>query len=207
VEVVYNLRVADWHTYFVGGEDWGFSVWAHNTCDPEICEFRAEHGLDALQPNSTSPIDNQYCSTVAKVVIDDDPVFGVNKDVPNAVAMRPWRLYQGSIRKQLLQRLQLENPGQFNQMPQFLAHAEFTCLYLASAGLTKSLPQHLKMDSDRTLCAFSDGCLKNLSKVLSWFGITELYIRDAHDDVTKFTATESTALQPMTLEQWRAFNP
>ncbi|MCZ2341092.1 MAG: HINT domain-containing protein [Bacteroidales bacterium] len=30
VEVVYNLRVADWHTYFVGGEDWGFAVWAHN---------------------------------------------------------------------------------------------------------------------------------------------------------------------------------
>jgi hypothetical protein len=27
---VYNLRVADYHTYFVGGEDWGFSVWAHN---------------------------------------------------------------------------------------------------------------------------------------------------------------------------------
>lgn len=29
-EVVYNLRVADHHTYFVGGEDWGFAVWAHN---------------------------------------------------------------------------------------------------------------------------------------------------------------------------------
>jgi len=29
-ETVYNLRVADWHTYFVGGIDWGFSVWAHN---------------------------------------------------------------------------------------------------------------------------------------------------------------------------------
>ena len=29
---VYNLRVQDYHTYFVGGEDWGFSVWAHNTC-------------------------------------------------------------------------------------------------------------------------------------------------------------------------------
>jgi RHS repeat-associated protein len=25
-EAVYNLRVADFHTYFVGGEDWGFSV-------------------------------------------------------------------------------------------------------------------------------------------------------------------------------------
>ena len=30
---VYNLRVADYHTYFVGGESWGFSVWAHNACD------------------------------------------------------------------------------------------------------------------------------------------------------------------------------
>lgn len=29
-DVVFNLRVADWHTYFVGGEGWGFSVWAHN---------------------------------------------------------------------------------------------------------------------------------------------------------------------------------
>src|SRR5262249_20319192 len=28
-----NLRVADWHTYFVGAGRWGFSVWGHNTCD------------------------------------------------------------------------------------------------------------------------------------------------------------------------------
>ena len=27
---LYNLRVADWHTYFVGKPDWGFSLWAHN---------------------------------------------------------------------------------------------------------------------------------------------------------------------------------
>jgi hypothetical protein len=27
---VYNLRVADYHTYFVGAEGWGFGVWAHN---------------------------------------------------------------------------------------------------------------------------------------------------------------------------------
>jgi hypothetical protein len=32
-ETVYNLRVADFHTYFVGGEEWGFSVWAHNACE------------------------------------------------------------------------------------------------------------------------------------------------------------------------------
>jgi hypothetical protein len=29
-ETVYNLRVSDYHTYFVSGEEWGFSVWAHN---------------------------------------------------------------------------------------------------------------------------------------------------------------------------------
>jgi hypothetical protein len=30
-KTVYNLRVADHHTYFVGCQEWGFSVWAHNT--------------------------------------------------------------------------------------------------------------------------------------------------------------------------------
>ncbi len=30
--LVYNFRVAEYHTYFVGGEEWGFSVWAHNAC-------------------------------------------------------------------------------------------------------------------------------------------------------------------------------
>jgi hypothetical protein len=29
-ETVYNLRVADYHTYFVGCQQWGFAVWAHN---------------------------------------------------------------------------------------------------------------------------------------------------------------------------------
>ena len=29
-ETVYNLRVAEDHTYFVGSDDWGFSVWVHN---------------------------------------------------------------------------------------------------------------------------------------------------------------------------------
>lgn len=29
-ETVYNCRVADYHTYFVGSAEWRFSVWAHN---------------------------------------------------------------------------------------------------------------------------------------------------------------------------------
>jgi hypothetical protein len=31
-ETVYNFRVADWHTYFVGKKDWDFEVWVHNAC-------------------------------------------------------------------------------------------------------------------------------------------------------------------------------
>src|SRR5262249_36250619 len=31
-EPVYNCRVADYHTYFVGGAEWEFTVWAHNQC-------------------------------------------------------------------------------------------------------------------------------------------------------------------------------
>jgi hypothetical protein len=43
-ETVYNVKVADNHTYFVGGEDWGFAVWAHNaTCDPaEVARIEQE---------------------------------------------------------------------------------------------------------------------------------------------------------------------
>ena len=29
---VYNMRVEEFHTYFVGSAEWGFSVWVHNTC-------------------------------------------------------------------------------------------------------------------------------------------------------------------------------
>ncbi len=34
-ETVYNFRIAEFHTYFVGCDEWGFSVWAHNAaCTP-----------------------------------------------------------------------------------------------------------------------------------------------------------------------------
>ncbi|WP_390821152.1 polymorphic toxin-type HINT domain-containing protein [Tuwongella immobilis] len=29
-EVVYNCRVAEWHTYFVGDDAWGWAAWAHH---------------------------------------------------------------------------------------------------------------------------------------------------------------------------------
>jgi hypothetical protein len=45
-ETVYNLRIANFHTYFVGRDEWGFAVWAHNRYD--IDEFGNVIGDDAL---------------------------------------------------------------------------------------------------------------------------------------------------------------
>jgi hypothetical protein len=39
VATVYNLRVAEYHTYFVGSRAWGFSVWAHNA-EYEVVRLR-----------------------------------------------------------------------------------------------------------------------------------------------------------------------
>ena len=56
-EPVYNLRVADHHTYFVGDEHWALAAWAHNayllnaeriaydttTSSPEMIKVAFEH--------------------------------------------------------------------------------------------------------------------------------------------------------------------
>jgi serpin B len=55
-EPVYNLRVADHHTYFVGRKEWGFSVWVHNACggEPEFFADRPFHLM--IRDNITSTI-------------------------------------------------------------------------------------------------------------------------------------------------------
>ena len=50
---VYNLRVADYHTYFVGGSDWGFSVWTHNACFRDPAQKAAF--LDNLLKSGKAP--------------------------------------------------------------------------------------------------------------------------------------------------------
>jgi RHS repeat-associated protein len=41
VATVYNLRISEFHTYFVGSREWGFSVWAHNDCTLRTGELEA----------------------------------------------------------------------------------------------------------------------------------------------------------------------
>src|SRR5262249_53242300 len=56
VRTVYNLRVSGYHTYFVGCQEWGFSVWAHNAA------YELGQELEALGHNFT---DNQVRAILA----------------------------------------------------------------------------------------------------------------------------------------------
>jgi hypothetical protein len=49
---VYNVRVAEDHTYFVGARSWGFSVWSHNSECQRLFDFMK---APALPSESVSP--------------------------------------------------------------------------------------------------------------------------------------------------------
>src|SRR5262249_43824821 len=72
-ETVYNFRIADHHTYFVGCHEWGFSVWAHNLYAPgEEVALRT-----ALEQRGFSP-----------AVVDAIVARGAAADVPVAAGSR-----------------------------------------------------------------------------------------------------------------------
>jgi hypothetical protein len=96
VTTVYNVRVAHYHTYFVGCQEWGFSVWAHNAS----C-----HLLDAIndilvkagkQPLNQRQVDSLW-GTLRRGVPEDD-VAGLAKKL---LGQGP----DGSLRKLLGRKL------------------------------------------------------------------------------------------------------
>jgi hypothetical protein len=71
ITTVYNVRVEEYHTYFVGGEDWSFSVWSHNaSCDSRLLG-RALTADD--QPNLT--IDGQAAHVVPTGTFSNRPAL------------------------------------------------------------------------------------------------------------------------------------
>ncbi len=65
-EAVYNVRVEEFHTYFVGGDAWAFSVWAHNTgagCGD--AHFGGQQQRDAKAPKAPK-VDGIYTVSRSK---------------------------------------------------------------------------------------------------------------------------------------------
>jgi hypothetical protein len=108
---VYNVRVADYHTYFVGCDEWGFSVWAHNACiyrglsPADWLTLSAGIGIVARNPGAANDIvshvagrqDSQWISATKSYMIarGGDPrqpfsqVYGVATiDTDNLIG--PW---------------------------------------------------------------------------------------------------------------------
>jgi hypothetical protein len=91
-EPVYNLRVADFHTYFVGRKEWQFAVWVHNSCggEPEFFANRPFHLF--IRDNITSTIafmgriddPTQLQNDVAPVVVQPNADFDGNTKVDGA---------------------------------------------------------------------------------------------------------------------------
>jgi hypothetical protein len=78
-EPVYNVRVADFHTYFVGNDEWGFSVWAHNAfCD--VLEALEERGiLNENHPEAYGRVRDLYNSLRRDGLTDTEILRRINE--------------------------------------------------------------------------------------------------------------------------------
>ncbi len=84
-ETVYNFQVADHHTYFVGGEDWNFAVWAHNAyhvkADPASREQGERFRARAQELWDTLPEPNRYGATIAVTEVNGVEVVSLYANV------------------------------------------------------------------------------------------------------------------------------
>lgn len=80
-ETVYNFRIADFHTYFVGCAEWGIAVWAHNACDEAHNAMNYERYKKSL---AAEEIANPGDPMKGKVVFVD-PVGGTTLQGQNMI--------------------------------------------------------------------------------------------------------------------------
>jgi hypothetical protein len=101
VVAVYNIRVADHHTYFVGTQEWGWSVWAHNAYAEFSAELKARGGTEeesqdaweAARQGDRAAFEDAVGST-AKTPREMDELYnlanapvGIDRDGAHAMAM------------------------------------------------------------------------------------------------------------------------
>ncbi len=89
VQTVYNLEVEEDHTYFVGCDEWGFSVWAHN-----LCKYNATY--DSLNPTRLKTVTatitknslNNGTGTTQKTRVNAQQLGKQTDDAGHAIARR-----------------------------------------------------------------------------------------------------------------------
>src|SRR5262249_18609749 len=83
-EQVYNVRVADHHTYFVGSLAWGFSVWAHNA----RCRYHTDaEGLAGIQKDNAINPSGPARGPVSGVHVELEPFGPVRSRIPGQSAV------------------------------------------------------------------------------------------------------------------------
>jgi len=82
---VYNFRVRELQTYFVGGDDWGFAIWSHNTNGHEA----GSTTLTQAQQRAISKINN----TIRDHLIIDDITGAFRNMTSNPVPKRQGGFY------------------------------------------------------------------------------------------------------------------
>jgi len=63
-ETVFNLMIEDYHTYFVGADEWGFSIWAHNICGREVKALLADSKLNPKNVKLSSKESRQIAGSL-----------------------------------------------------------------------------------------------------------------------------------------------
>ncbi|HXG10157.1 MAG TPA: polymorphic toxin-type HINT domain-containing protein [Gemmataceae bacterium] len=95
-ETVYNLEVEEYHTYFVGAADWGWSVWAHNSAG---CKIGSTQAVNPITRNNIlrvrqvrqaleagNPPDNYKTNLLAAIVeVEGGPGGGGRQSIQSPV--------------------------------------------------------------------------------------------------------------------------
>lgn len=113
VATVYNLRIAEYHTYFVGTPAWGFSVWSHNA-DYAPGSGAASEGAAASKVPSSAPwMQRANWERIAEFKFSSWARLGANhRKMAAAIIDRFQQLYVAGTGKALHQIRNVRNLGQ-----------------------------------------------------------------------------------------------
>ena len=88
---VYNLRVSEDHTYFVGDENWGFSVWVHNVYKVQKAAGNKWNIIDLDNPGElvrTGLRSKEYAQSLIDSEFVDWSNYSFKHSAPKSV---PWK--------------------------------------------------------------------------------------------------------------------